>query len=155
MGRPSNFKAEYIEQAYKLALLGLKDTEIAKFFGITEKTLNNWKEKHPEFFQSLKKGKIIADGEIVKSLYNRALGSKVKIQQAYKVKSIDYEDGKKVSEKEEIKIVELTQEVPPDTTACIFWLKNRQPEQWRDKVEHSVDNDVTTQDVFLKHLKEL
>lgn len=156
MGRPSAYKPEYIEQVYKLALLGLKDTEIAKFFGVSEKTLNTWKIFHPEFLQSLKKGKLDADGEVVKSLYNRALGSKVTIQQAIKVKNVQYENGKKVSEDEDVKIVEVIQEVPPDTTACIFWLKNRCPAQWRDKVEHLVDdNTQSTQEAFLKHLKEL
>lgn len=154
MGRPSAFKAECIEQAYKLALLGLKDTEIAKFFEIKEQTLNNWKVKHPEFFESLKKGKLDADGEVVKSLYNRALGSKITVQQAIKVKNVYYENGKKVSETEDVKTVELVQEVPPDTTACIFWLKNRRPAEWRDKVEHAVENNtVDTKELFLQHLK--
>lgn len=156
MGRPSAYNPEYIEQAYKLALLGLKDTEIAKFFDVKEQTINNWKIKFPDFFESLKKGKLDADGEVVKSLYNRALGSRVKIQQAIKVKNIYYENGKKVREDEDVEVVDLIQEVPPDTTACIFWLKNRCPAQWRDKVEHLVDdNTQSTQEAFLKHLKDL
>lgn len=156
MARPSAYKAEYVEQVYRLALLGLKDVEIAKYFGIVEKTLNLWKAKHPEFLQSLKKGKQEADGEVVKALYNRATGAKIVVQQAFKVKETIYENGKKVKEKEKLEIAELTQEVPPDTTACIFWLKNRQPDKWRDKVEHAVeDNTVSTQEAFLKHLKEM
>lgn len=156
MGRPSAFKPEFIEQVYKLALLGLKDTEIAKFFDVKEQTINNWKIKYPDFFESLKKGKLDADGEVVKSLYNRALGSKITVQQAIKVKNVYYENGKKVSETEDVKTVELIQEVPPDTTACIFWLKNRRPAEWRDKVEHAVDNNtVDTKELFLKHLKDL
>lgn len=156
MARPTSYKNEYVEQAYKLALLGLKDTEIAKYFGVKEQTLNNWKSSHPEFFESLKKGKLNADGEVVKSLYNRAVGSVVKIQQAIKVKNVYYENGKKLSEKENVEIVELNQELPPDTTACIYWLKNRQPEKWRDKVEHAINNNSdSTQEMFLKHLKDL
>lgn len=156
MARPSAYKAEYIEQVYKLALLGLKDTEIAKFFDVKEQTINNWKIKYPEFFESLKKGKLDADGEVVKSLYNRALGSKVTVQQAIKVKNVYYENGKKVSENEDVKVVDLVQEVPPDTTACIFWLKNRRPAEWRDKVEHAVENNTEdTKELFLKHLKDM
>ena len=156
MARPTSYKEEYVEQVYKLALLGLKDTEMASFFGVVEKTFNNWKISHPEFLQSLKKGRLNADGEVVRSLYNRAVGSVVKIQQAIKLKNVYYENGKKVSEKEHVEDVELLQETPPDTTACIYWLKNRQPDKWRDKVEHSIeDNSESTQEMFLKHLKAL
>ena len=156
MARLSAYKEEYIEQAYKLALLGLKDTEIAKFFCVSEKTLNTWKEKYPEFLQSLKKGKLDADGEVVKSLYNRAVGAVVTVQQAIKIKNVSYKDGKRLRETEDVRVVELKQEIPPDTTACIYWLKNRQPEKWRDKVEHAIeDNTASTQETFLKHLKEL
>lgn len=157
MTRPNSFKAEYEEQVYKLALLGLKDTEIAKYFDIAERTLNYWKKKYPAFLQSLKKGRANADGEVVKSLYNRAVGARIKVEQAIKVKEVFYNDnGKKYKEKEKVEIVELTQEVPPDTTACIYWLKNRQSDKWRDKIEHlGSDNTETTQEAFLKHLKEL
>lgn len=157
MARPSTYKAEYVEQVYKLALLGLKDAEMASFFSVKEQTLNNWKIAHPEFFESLKKGRVNADGEVVRSLYNRAIGSVIKVQQAIKLKNVYYDDnGKKKSEKEHVEIVEIIQEVPPDTTACIYWLKNRRPDKWRDKVEHTIqDNTATSQEAFLKHLKEL
>lgn len=148
MARKSSYKPEYEGQVYRLALLGLKDTEIAKFFNIAESTLNDWKLKHPEFLESLKKGKIEADGHVVKALYNRAIGMTVKTQQAIKVKLS--------KDEESVEVVELKQELPPDTVACIYWLKNRQPDKWRDKVEHAIENDtVSTQAAFLKHLKDL
>lgn len=157
MARQSSYKAEYEEQVYKLALLGLKDAEIAKFFCVRESTLNYWKQKYPLFLESLKKGKFDADGEVVKALYNRAIGASIKVEQAIKVKEVFYNDkGKKYKEKEKVEVVELTQEVPPDTTACIYWLKNRQPDKWRDKVEHLVsENTESTQEAFLKHLKDM
>ncbi len=105
-GRPTKYKDEYIEQAYKLALLGATDKQMCDYFNVDEKTFNNWKHKHPEFFQSLKKGKEEADFNVVKSLYKKACG-----------------DDKN----------------SPDTTACIFWLKNRQPEKWRDKQDLNVE----------------
>lgn len=142
MARPSAFKTEYIKQAYKLALLGLKDTEMATFFGVAERTFNYWKLTYPEFLQSLKKGKENADSKVAKALYNRAIGARIVTQQAIKVKNTSYNNGKKVSEKEKVEIVELTQEMPPDTAACIFWLKNRQPEKWRDKVEPAKETNL-------------
>ena len=57
-GRPTNYKKEYDEQAYKLCLLGATDKEMADFFNVKEQTINNWKKNHPSFFESIKRGKI-------------------------------------------------------------------------------------------------
>lgn len=98
-GRPAKPPAD-LSQVEVIASLGLTDTEIAIILGISERTLNYWK-KNPEFLQSLKRGKLKADFQIAKSLYEKAKGG--------------------------------------DTTAMIFWLKNRQPDRWRDRQqqEHS------------------
>lgn len=125
-GRPSSYRPEYAEQAQKLCRFGATDADLADFFGVTEQTVNNWKDAHPEFFESLNAGKDVADERVVQSLYQRALGyshSAVKI----------FANGGDVIE------APYTEHYPPDTTACIFWLKNRRKDQWRDKqdVEHS------------------
>lgn len=124
-GRPSKFDPDLIEQAYKLALLGLTDVQMADIFGVSEKTLNNWKHAHPGFLQSLKAGKLIADGEVTASLYKRANGYS---HAAVKIFN-DRETG--------VTTVPYTEYYPPDTTACIFWLKNRQSAMWRDKIENT------------------
>lgn len=122
MARPTNYRKEYAEQARKLCLLGYTDKQLADFFNVSEQTINTWKTKHPQFLESIKKGKEIADVEVVESLYKRAIG-------------IEYEevelknDGKNKSKRVIKKLI------PPDTTAQIFWLKNRQPHKWRDKQE--------------------
>lgn len=122
-GRPTAFKKQYKEQVVKLAALGATDKQMAEFFGVTEQTLNNWKKKHEDFFESLKDGKQVADTKVQDSLFKRACGFTRTIERVTK-------DGD---------VVETKEEVLPDTTACIFWLKNRRPEQWRDKhnIEHS------------------
>lgn len=89
-------------------------------------TLNAWKADYPAFLKSLKRAKAEADQRVEHSLYRRALGyshDAVKILQ---------NEGEPV-------IVPYVEHYPPDTVACIFWLKNRQPQQWRDvkAVEHS------------------
>ena len=122
MGRPSKYKPEYDEQAYKLTLLGATDKDLATFFEVEEKTINNWKIQQPSFLQSLKRGKDIADSTVGERLYQRATG-----YSHPDVKVMQYE-GKPI-------IVPVTKHYPPDTTAAIFWLKNRQPEKWRDKQE--------------------
>ena len=138
VGRPTKYKEEYNEQAYKLCLLGATDAKLADFFDVTEQTINNWKIEFPEFFESLKKGKVIADATIAEGLYNRAKGAVINVQQAIKLKDSQFNsEGRKISEEERIEVVDLIQEVPPDTAAGIFWLKNRNPEMWRDKREYN------------------
>lgn len=126
-GRPSNYQPEYSEQAYKLCLLGATDADLADFFEVTEQTVNNWKTAHPVFFESLKRGKRSADAEVAQSLFKRANGYS---HEAVKIVA----DAKTGSEH----VVPYTEHYPPDTTACIFWLKNRRPDAWRDKheIEH-------------------
>lgn len=126
MARPSKFKSEYVEQAKKLALLGATDKEIADFFEVSDRTLNRWKLESEEFRQSLKSGKEVADERVERSLFSRALG--------YEHDEVDI----RVIFNEIVK-TPIRKFYPPDTTACIFWLKNRRPDQWRDKqdIEHS------------------
>lgn len=128
-GRPTKFVPEYVEQAFKLALLGARDADIADFFNIDESTLNEWKKRHPDFYESLKRGKLVADAEVAEKLYRRALGY------SHEAVKIFIHEGQPIT-------VPYTQHYPPDTTACIFWLKNRQPNKWRDKVEVEAEIDI-------------
>lgn len=122
VGRPSSFKPEYAEQAYKLCLLGATDKKLADFFGVSEQTLNAWKTVHPKFLESMSAGKDQADAVIAESLFHRAKG--------YSHPEVD------------IRVVEraivqtpLIKHYPPDTQAASLWLRNRQPALWRDKVD--------------------
>lgn len=124
-GRKTSYKKEYSRIAYNAALLGATDENLANLFDVSEKTISTWKKSVVEFSTALKKGKDIADGMVVKSLFQRALG--------YSHKDVDI----KVID-DQIVITKLTKHYPPDTTAAIFWLKNRQSRSWRDKTE--VDN---------------
>lgn len=119
-GRPTKYKPEYNDQAYKLCLLGHTDEELASFFEVDVSTINNWKIDYPDFFESIKKGKEISDGEVVQALYKSALG--------YSHPDVDIKviDGRIVE-------TELTKHHPPNPTSMIFWLKNRQSKKWRDK----------------------
>lgn len=76
VGRPTDYRPEMAEQAEKLCRLGATDKELADFFDVTERTIGNWKIEHDGFFQSLKRGKILADAEVANSLYLKALGSR-------------------------------------------------------------------------------
>lgn len=120
-GRPSKYKEEYNDQAYKLCLLGATDKEIGDFFNVTETTINNWKIEFPDFFESIKRGKIEADSIVASKLYHRAIG---------------YEHPEIITANFQGQITDIKEVVKhyaPDPTAAIFWLKNRQPDKWRDK----------------------
>lgn len=131
-GRPSKFKTEYVEQARKLAELGATDREAADFFGVAESTLHLWKHQHREFSEALKVGKEIADNRVEQSLYRRALGYS---HDAVKIMTVEGE----------VHVEPFVEHYPPDTTAAIFWLKNRKPDAWRDKTEHEHSGGVTVQ----------
>lgn len=120
VGRPTRYKREYADQVFKLCLLGAIDIELADFFGVSEKTINTWKKKHPEFLQSIKEGKTQADTRVAESLFHRAIG-------------YSHPENKIFNNGGEAMIVETTKHYPPDTTAGIFWMKNRQPDKWRDQ----------------------
>lgn len=118
---------EWLEED-KLILLegwareGLTEEQIAHNMKISVKTLYNWKNKELQILQALKKGKKVVDFEVENALLKRALG--------YEYEELTYESG--------ILTKKVKKQVPPDTTAQIFWLKNRKPSSWRDKV---IDNE--------------
>lgn len=130
MSRPEKWKDDFARIAKHAAELGATDREIAEMLGVSERTLNNWKHAHPELVDALKVGKETADDRVEQSLYRRALGYS---HDAVKIMTVD---GSVVHER-------YVEHYPPDTTAAIFWLKNRRKEQWRDKHEHEHTGGLT------------
>lgn len=127
MARPSKYKEEYNDLAYKYCLLGATDKDLANFFDVNEDTINEWKKQHEEFSVSIKRGKEIADATVAERLYKRAIG---------------YEHPETITASYQGQITdskEVIKHYAPDPTAAIFWLKNRQPKSWRDKqdIEHT------------------
>lgn len=115
---------------------GLTDEQIAKKMGVSRSTLNEWKKKHPDISDTLKKGKEVVDVEVENSLLKRALGCTV--TEVTRERGVNPETGKV-----ELVITKaVTKEIPPDTTAQIFWLKNRRPDLWRDKQNVELSGEV-------------
>lgn len=105
---------------------GLTDEQIAEKIGIRRTTLYDWKKKYSDISDALKRGKEVVDRQVENALLKRALG--------YEFKEITKElteDGMRVTKV-------ITKQQAPDTTAQIFWLKNRKPEEWRDKKETEI-----------------
>lgn len=136
-GRPSAYKTEFAKAAEKLSALGATDIEIADFFEVDVRTVYRWKHDHEEFCQALNVGKAKADERVINSLYQKAVGYE---QEAVKI----FMPGGAT----EPVYAPYREKIAPDTTAAIFWLKNRQPEQWREKVEqhHTGSLEVTTKE---------
>ena len=125
VGRPTDFRPAYSEQARKLCLLGATDNELADFFGIQESTLNLWKHAHPAFMESITCGKQMANANVAERLYLRACGYEhqaIKIFMPAGAAAPVY--------------AEYTERYPPDTQAASLWLRNREPAKWRDKIDH-------------------
>jgi hypothetical protein len=122
-GRPTKFRPEYIQQARKLALLGQTDAQMAGFFGIGEATLHRWKVEHEGFRESILAGKERADADIADSLYKSALGGNTVTE----VREEPDSEGNIIRKR-------VVRELPADVRAQRYWLGNRHPRLWRDKV---------------------
>lgn len=125
-GRPKEDLADKVDflQVERLAGLGLTNEEIGRALGVSGRTVERW-QKDERFLSALKRGKEVADRAVVKSLYKRALG--------YSFTEVTEEGvGGKLRVTKKVRKV-----IAPDVTAQIFWLKNRRPKDWRDRIEHT------------------
>lgn len=150
-GRPTLYKPEYVTQAARLCSLGLTDQEIADFFEVSVRTLHRWKGEYEEFCHSLSVAKGPADERVERSLFQRAIGYE---QEAVKIFM-------PANAKEPV-YAPFREKIAPDTTAAMFWLKNRQPDKWRDRAVGDKDNPMhieskytMTEAEILARLKEL
>lgn len=117
---------------------GLTREQIAHNIGINVKTLWEWENKYDPISNALKRGMAPVDIEVENMLLKRAMGYTYTetTEEVYTYDEIDPKTGKpKVKEKH---VKRVTKEIPPDTTAQIFWLKNRRPDLWRDRHENDV-----------------
>lgn len=118
---------------------GLTDKEIAAKIGISQSTFYDWKNKFSQFSEAIKKGKAPVDYKVENQMLKSALGYTVKVKKAVKLKTKKQLTGKGVIEEEHIEFVEEEVYIPPNQAAQFFWLKNRRPDKWRDKVVEAAD----------------
>lgn len=141
-GRPTAYKAEYAKQAEKLCALGATDMDLADFFQVSDRTIYSWASKHPAFLQALKTGKDACDERVERSLYHRAVGYTFDSEKVFQFQG-------------EVVRAKTREHVPPDTTAMIFWLKNRRKDLWRDKTEQDVNINVKVEQMTDEELDTL
>ncbi|MBO9441387.1 hypothetical protein J7363_04735 [Phaeobacter italicus] len=135
-GRKSLYDESMNEQATKLALLGMTDEEMARFFGVTPQTFYNWMNQFPAFFEAVHAGKDVADAEVAHSLYKKATGITYQVERLRKNKEGESE------------IVRLSVYEPPDTAAMKQWLSNRRRQNWSDKIEVDATTTVIRKTVY-------
>ena len=134
MGRPTLYDPDKLILVEGWARDGLTNEQIAEKLGIARSTLQEWQNEYSDFADALKKGKEVVDREVENALLKKTTGYTVELRKCFKVKRTDYaENGKKLREYEELVTGIDEMHVPADTTAQIFWLKNRKPAEWRDK----------------------
>lgn len=167
---------EQLEKLQGWARDGLTDDQIASNIGCSRSTLSVWKKRYSDISDALKKGKEVIDVEVENALLKKAMGTTTKTTQyrmvkvdddVLKAKRIKYMNAYKLDHPgktrqeiiiaaalaiptyEKIPIAETIQEIPPDTSAIIFWLKNRLPEKYRDQVFRKL-NEATTKNIELE-----
>jgi hypothetical protein len=119
-GRPSLYNPENAELARKFCMLGATNDDLGEFFGVTSRTIENWIATYPDFAGEVKAGRDHADANVVHRLYQRAMGCSVPAERIF------IYQGRAIREP-------LTIHYPPDTQACIFWLRNRRRRNWTEK----------------------
>jgi len=142
-GRPAAYDPErHPIMAEALAAQGYIDVEIAETIGIKEATFYRWKNKYEDFREALKVQKKKVDLDVKNALLKKALGgydiTKVRREVIY----VQVKEGNALREMPGVKEIKETRTAAPDTTACIFWLKNRQPDDWREQMLKSLEEDV-------------
>lgn len=119
-GQLSKYKPEYDEKAFRYRLIGMTMPQIAEALDVHIDTLYEWMKVHESFSEAIKNGGVDADGKVVRSLWQRACGYDQVVQK------VVVADGSP-------QIVEYVEKIPPDVGAMAMWMKNRQPDKWRDR----------------------
>lgn len=125
---PVVYDPVFVDQARVLCRLGASDVELGQAFDVSASVVRAWRTHHPAFAEACKVGEKAADERVASALFNRAVGYSYDAQELVKTK-----DG--------VDLITVTKHAPPDLASCIFWLKNRQPNAWRDKIDPSQSAD--------------
>lgn len=126
MGRPHEYSPDICERVRQWCTLGATDFEVSQFLGIAEFTLRRWRVENPDLNAAMAVGKEALDERVEKSLFHRAVGYNYETEEVFQYQG-------------EVVRAKVVKHVPPDVTAQMKWLGNRNPNRWKDKqqVEHT------------------
>jgi len=126
-GRKTKYQDDFPKRVEEMARDGMIEVDIAKSLGIALSSFASYKNEYSEFLDALKRGKEVVDDKVVSSLYKRAMGYSCP---ETKPQWVQDKDGG------HWEYAEMVKHYPPDSTSLVFWLKNRRPDDWRDKSHH-------------------
>ena len=127
-GRPTAYKPENAEIARHACMIGATNDTLAERFAVCRRTIDNWIAAIPEFSAAVGEGRAVADGSVVSAPFARATGMEQRMTKVF------CHRGQPV-------MANYTVQLPPDVRACIFWLRNRRPEQWRENRPLTAEGD--------------
>jgi hypothetical protein len=122
-GRPTLYKPDHADRARELCARGATNPDLAGRFGVARSTIGQWIAHHPEFAEAVQQGRDVADATAVESLFTRVTGYNHQAEKVFLYRG-------------EPRTVTHTAHVPPETRACMFWLRNRRPEEWVEVSEY-------------------
>jgi hypothetical protein len=127
-GRPTTYKPENAEIARQACMMGATSDTLAERFEVCRRTIDNWIATIPAFSAAVRQGREVADERVVSALFARATGMEQRMTKVF------CHRGQPVT-------ANYTVQLPPDVRACIFWLRNRRPEQWRENRPLTAEGD--------------
>ena len=128
-GRPTLYRLEHASRARELCARGATNPDLAGRFGVARSTIGQWIASHPEFAEAVQQGRDIADATAVESLFTRVTGYNHQAEKVFLYRG-------------EPRTVTYTAHVPPETRACMFWLRNRRPEDWQARAEAPLEPEI-------------
>jgi hypothetical protein len=121
-GRPTLYKPEHAGRAREFCARGATNPDLAGRFGVSRSTIDLWIATHPEFAEAVQQGRDVADAVAVESLFTRVTGYSHAVEKVFLYRG-------------EPRTVTYTAHIPPETRACMYWLRNRRPEDWRAQAD--------------------
>ena len=119
-GRATLYRRDLCDLARNYCLLGATNADLAGFFDVSTRTIDNWIAVHPEFAETVRDARAVADAKVARCLYERAVGYEHTVERTV------WHLGRERPVSEKVRL-------PPDTRACMFWLRNRQPQYWSQR----------------------
>lgn len=142
MAPQTKYNSKYHDDwAWSLVIKGATDKEIAEAFGLSERTINRWKNEYETFKTAMEAGKEAADAKVERSLYERAIGYE-EVEEKESVMEIDKDGNRKP-----LKVRTVKKRILPDTMAGMYWLNNRQRKNWSQRQDVNVNSTNTNVDL--------
>jgi hypothetical protein len=132
-GRPTTYRPENAEIARNACMLGATNEALAERFEVCRRTVDNWIATIPEFSDAVRQGRDVADEVVISALFARATGMEQKMTKIFCYR------GQPIT-------VDYVAHLPPNVPACLFWLRNRRPWQWRENRPLFEEEDVEAAD---------